>query len=65
MHFPITKKQKDIIDTSIQELKKMTAEQVLEEYRMVIYTPEDLIQINEGLELIREVLKKNSEKLEG
>jgi len=59
------KRQKDIGEISIQKLKEMSAEEVLTEYNMVIYSPGDIIQINRGLDLIRQVLKKNSEKFGG
>ena len=55
---------KDIASIPIQELKQMSSEQVLEKFRMVIYSDEDITQINKGLDLIREVLEKNAKKLE-
>ena len=56
---------KDITDISLQELKKMDAKEVLDRFSMVIYSDNDIKQINKGLNLIREILKKNTEKLNG
>ena len=63
--FPHKKHKKDISDLPIQRIKTMSAENILEEFHMVVYTPADLIQINHGLKLIREVLAKNNGKLRG
>ena len=57
------RKEKDIMDISLQDLKNMEAQDVLESFRMVIYSKNDVNQINKGLKIIRQVLNKNSKKL--
>lgn len=63
--FPHKKHKRDISDLPMQRVRNMTSEEILEEFHIVIYTPEDIKQINEGLKLIREILTKNNGKLRG
>ena len=60
---PKQKEKFDIMDISLQDLKNMEAQDVLESFRMVIYSKDDVSQINKGLKIIRQVLNKNSKKL--
>lgn len=59
------KHKKDISDLPIQRVKTMSAEEILDEFHMVVYTPIDIAQINHGLKLIREILNKNNGRLKG
>lgn len=45
------------------EIAHMTAEELLEKYKMVIYSQEDIDQINYGMSIIQEVLNRNGEKI--
>lgn len=58
-------KKLDIMDLPLDEIKKMTAEEILQKFRMVIYSKEDVAEINRGLKIIRNVLNKNTKKLKG
>lgn len=55
-------RKKDITDIPIQELKNMEANELMEKYRLVIYSKNDIKEINDALNIIRRVIKKNSIK---
>ena len=57
-------KRKPLEEIPLQELKAMDAQTVLKRYHLVIYSDEDIAQINKGLKLIREVLERNTKKFE-
>lgn len=62
-HKKSKKHKKDILDTPLEEIKEISAEKILEDFQMIIYSKQDIAQINEGLTLIRNVLNKNNNKL--
>lgn len=62
--FSLTHTAKDIAEFPMEELRQMTPEELLEKFDLVIYSEEDLLQINKGLDLIKEIIKKNRKKLE-
>ena len=48
----------------LEEIRNMTAKELLKKYHMVIYSQEDIAKINRGLVLIQEVLSRNNNLLE-
>ena len=48
----------------LEEIRNMTAEELLKKYHMVIYSQKDIAKINCGLVLIQEVLNRNNNLLE-
>ncbi len=48
----------------LEEMRQMSAEELLKKYHMVVYSEKDLKKINLGLCLIQEVLNRNSKLLE-
>ena len=48
----------------LEEIRNMTAKELLKKYHMVIYSQEDIAKINRGLVLVQEVLNRNNNLLE-
>ena len=48
----------------LEEIRNMTAKELLKKYHMVIYSQKDIAKINRGLVLIQEVLNRNNNLLE-
>ena len=48
----------------LEEIRNMTAKELLKKYHMVIYSQKDIAKINRGLILIQEVLNRNNNLLE-
>jgi hypothetical protein len=52
----------DIV-SRLEEIKSMSAKELLEKYRLVIYSQEDIDNINYARRLIHKTLKKNTNKI--
>ena len=58
------KTAQDIASIGLAELSSMNASTLLEKYRLIHYSQEDVALINICLDIIRTVMQRNSNRLE-